>query len=697
MSVTEASTPPAATPPAAAPPTSYLQRFAAPAAATAAVTSAVLVVAAVWLHLRWVRPAGLLDAPLQLGEVVTGLIYPAMGAVLVARRHRSVVGWLLVSASMLGVFAFAGRYAVVGLLVVPGALPGAEAAAWLNVWTWAPWMALMSLVPLYFPDDKLPSPRWRPVAVTAAAAVVVVTLVRTVAPVELDAASQLVNPFGIASLSWLKVVTDVGVVVGFGICAPLAIASLLLRTRGADGDLRAQVQLLVVAEAVHLVTLLTQRAVPSPWDDVLWTLGLATIPLAIVVAITRHRLYDIELVLRCSAVHATLTLALVIASFAAVWIVGRLAPDGNAEVPVVAGVALLAAAGRNRAQRLLAARIYGPSRDPFQVVQRLSERVELAADPVDALHQVLAEAVDALRPEGLALVPEPPLPLAPITVGAPVGGERLARFPVLADGRPVAEILLQPRRGTNLTVEEGRLLTELARRAAGLVQAASLLAELRASRARTVSGREEERRRVRHDLHDGVGPALAGLALQLESLQRRLADDPELDLRVGRMRDDLRATVDEVRRVVDDLRPAALDLGLVAAIRARVEAFDDQVGTRVDLDVLGPLPPVGAATEVAVYRIATEALANAVRHANARRITVVLRGTATATTVEVHDDGIGLPTSALAARPTTSETTGLGLTSVRERAEELGGHLHVEPLATGGTRVHATIPRGSTP
>jgi signal transduction histidine kinase len=239
-------------------------------------------------------------------------------------------------------------------------------------------------------------------------------------------------------------------------------------------------------------------------------------------------------------------------------------------------------------------------------------------------------------------------------------------------------------RGERLRAEDITLLTDVARRAGALVQAATLITDLQESRERLVSAREEERRRLRRDLHDGVGPELAGMALQLESLAHRSQTDPELADRARRLRDRMRSTVTEVRRLVDDLRPPALDeLGLSGALREHFTVYD---GVDVVVEQGAPLSHLPAATEVAAYRIASEAVANAVRHGRATSCRVCVAPGDDGLLVEVRDDGCGISAD---ARP------GVGLSSMRERATEIGGRFE---LTTGseGTTVRAVLPLDAT-
>lgn len=207
--------------------------------------------------------------------------------------------------------------------------------------------------------------------------------------------------------------------------------------------------------------------------------------------------------------------------------------------------------------------------------------------------------------------------------------------------------------------------------------------ELRESRERLVLAREEERRRLRNDLHDGVGSALAGLALIAGNARKALPNSPEEAMRwVGPLEEGIRNTVADVRRIVDDLRPPALDeLGLAGALRQRAEATYPGAVVADGLD--GAKLP--AAVEVAAYRIATEALANVARHTNATDVSVTLGvdQVSGALQLDVVDDGPGLPDRVRA---------GVGLRSMRERAAEVGGTCEVSRLDEGGTRVRASLP-----
>jgi signal transduction histidine kinase len=261
--------------------------------------------------------------------------------------------------------------------------------------------------------------------------------------------------------------------------------------------------------------------------------------------------------------------------------------------------------------------------------------------------------------------------------------------PLVHHGVPVGDMVLGLRAGESaFTAADRRLLADLARQAGVAVSAVRLTADLQRSRERLVTTREEERRRLRRDLHDGLGAQLAGLTVQTGVLKGLIARDPEgAEALVGELRTELRAAIADIRRLVYELRPPALDeLGLTGALQRLAERTGaDTDGPRVTVDVPPDLPQLSAAAEVAVYRIAQEALTNVVRHASAHSCLVRVRADDDGVTLEVIDDGRGL-----SGMPGSA---GVGHASMRERAAEMGGECRVEPGADGGTLVVARLPR----
>ncbi len=269
-------------------------------------------------------------------------------------------------------------------------------------------------------------------------------------------------------------------------------------------------------------------------------------------------------------------------------------------------------------------------------------------------------------------------------------------LPLAYRGEPVGQLLLAPRApGEGLTPADRRLLDELARQAGVAAHGVRLTADLQrananlhAARERLVTAREDERRRLRRDLHDGLGPALGAASLKVGAIRKLLRRDPAAaDALLAEIGRDIEATVGDVRRLVYDLRPPALDdLGLVGALR-EVAARRDRAGLRVAVEAPDRLPPLPAAVEVAAYRLAGEALTNVVKHARARRCAIRLAAAEHALLLEIADDGVGLP---------PERKAGVGLLSMRERAAEVGGAFAVEAPPGGGTRVLARLPLGES-
>ena len=221
-------------------------------------------------------------------------------------------------------------------------------------------------------------------------------------------------------------------------------------------------------------------------------------------------------------------------------------------------------------------------------------------------------------------------------------------------------------------------------------RSAELDSELRETRTRLALAREEERRRLRHDLHDSLGPALAGVALQLEALPADIETSPERATETAeRLTTRIQAAVDEVRRLVDGLGPDS-SLGLAEGLREQVAAFDT-AGRRTTLEMrpgeLGDLP---AAVEVAALRVVGESLANMARHSGSDscEVTVLRRADDLLVTVRDHGRGVDM------ARGSGSAGTGVGLLSMQAVTQEIGGTCTVSDAEGGGTEVRVELPVG---
>jgi signal transduction histidine kinase len=272
-------------------------------------------------------------------------------------------------------------------------------------------------------------------------------------------------------------------------------------------------------------------------------------------------------------------------------------------------------------------------------------------------------------------------------------GPEPARQALIAYGETVGTLAYA--RGRATRTSDARLLEDLARQLGGVLHARNLVSALQQTRERLVLTREEERRRLRRDLHDGVGPALAGLILKVDTIGNVLpahADAQPARDRLRLLREDVQATVLDVRRVVEGLRPPALDeLGLAVALRQATARLAADVRLAVAVHVPEALPPLPAAVEVAAFRIAVEATTNVVRHAGATSCTITLTAAPTRLLVTITDNGRGLDTPADGRNVAAA---GNGMATMRERAEELGGTVTVTSVVGDGTVIAAEMPLG---
>jgi signal transduction histidine kinase len=260
----------------------------------------------------------------------------------------------------------------------------------------------------------------------------------------------------------------------------------------------------------------------------------------------------------------------------------------------------------------------------------------------------------------------------------------------------VGQLVLAPRTpGTPFSPADHRLLADLARQAGVAAHVVRVTMErqrlttaLQQSREQLITTREEERRRLRRDLHDGIGPTLASLVQRLDTARTMIPAEPTAAVELlGDLKGQVKTTIGDIRHLVYALRPPALDeLGLVSAISEHAAHYNEANGLRVVIEAPAVLPALPAAIEVAAYRIVLEALTNVTRHAQARTCRIRIE-VADGLRLEISDDGAGLPPDARA---------GVGLTSMRERATELGGECGIEAGRLGGTRVWARLPLAST-
>ena len=629
-----------------------------------------------------------------LGPLLCGL-----ATVILLRDVRQGWGWAL---AWLGVFwatdGLAQSYVRFGIRA-DHALPGENLALWNLNRLGAFLPVTVAVLLMIFPTGRFLEGRWGRACQAGLAVMVLSVLLVLVAPTG-PSQSDVVLPQGVDldafTLPLPQALADraLPVVVALSVLGVLlSMASVVVRYRRSRGLERQRMRWLLWSVIAMAVVIALGLLVDVPAvNDVVVFLVAALPPIAMTIGIVDPTVVPVEDLVGRTVVYGVLSLLLVLVDLAALGALTAVLGDGLDQRQVVLTVLLLTAVlyGPLRQRLSLGVRrwVLGDRAAPYDAVAGLAASLETAdegpgqlaavARAVGAAFGVGFVSVDVDRTGGERVV---------ATYGERPGETRT--LPITYRDAEVGRLVL-PARGlrSRLTARDERLLGDLVRQAATAARASRMADELQDSRERLVVAREEERRRIRRDLHDGLGPALSGVVLRLDSARLLVDRDPEAAKgHLAATSEHVQDVVADVRRLVHDLRPPALDdLGLVGALRQQADrlatpaAENAGLEVRVEADDLGVLP---AAVEVAAYRIAAEALTNVARHAAARTCTVRLCPDGAELVVEVRDDGVGIDPAAEA---------GVGLLSLRERAAELGGRSEVTCPDGGGTLVRAWLP-----
>ena len=682
---------------------------------------------------------------LQLAAV-TG--FATAGMWVLRRRQGNRIGWLMLLMGLLNhLESFCTLYALHGFFVAPTRRwPLHKVAGWVQHWLWAPRISLFFVFfPLFFPNGSLPSARWRPYFWHVVASHLVGLPGYAFAPIPLENGllgwPRIANPFALplrVLTRYAQVMRPLPVLVmvppllalwrqnprqphrvlgsiGLLIASLLSLrandlwrlaafclisaSTLVWRWRSGNQEERQQIKwityLMALASASWVganVPFLLKLSLSAQFADTLFLIYRAVLvgaPIALGFAIMKHRLYDIDQWIKRTLVYVPLT-GLIISLYGALVALCNLffqRQSRNTATTVIATgvVAVLFQPLRTRIQRAVDRYIYGERDDPAGVITRLASGLETTNLPNAVLPTLVETVAQALK-----------LPFVAIELhgaeGAPVVaalvGERPPEVEVMAmsyQNQVIGQLVVAPRApGESFSPADLSLLNTIAQLAATTARTIQLTGEVQEARVRTVSAREEERRRLRRDLHDGLGPVLASQGLKLAAARQLLREKPEVSERLlDEVMNQSENTVAEVRRLVYALRPPTLDeLGLIEAIREHVEVVGANAGLLITVDAPDALPEIPAAIEVAAFRVVQEALNNVIRHAQARHCTISITAN-DFLQICIEDDGVGVP-------PQTR--SGVGLQSMRERAIEVGGVCKIENGAQGGVVVRLSLP-----
>jgi signal transduction histidine kinase len=631
-------------------------------------------------------------------QALPGVAILVVGASIVARQPRNRIGALLLAIGLGGgLSSVATQYAIHALLTDPGSLPAGAYAAWLRNALIALVIPVLVFLPLWFPDGRPPSRRWRPVAWLGAITMAFLVL-ESLAPGPIKGFG-VENPVGIR---------------GFGIFADLvggpllfatigSVAAVVVRFRRSSGDERQQLKWFTFAAAI-LFTLfwLSDTVSGDPRLNLLrqaiLSLAVAALPVATGIAVLRYRLYDIDIVIR-----KTVVLGVMAGFISAVYVglvigVGALVGSGGNALLSAAAAAIVALAFqpvRVRARRIADRLVYGRRATPYEVLSKFSERMGetySSQDVLPTMARMLADGTGASRAEvwlgsGAELRRASSYPPGGPTATVPVSGGDLPSFEgasvavaVRHQGELLGALVVSKPPSDPITPAEEALVADLAAQAGLVLRNAALIEDLRRSRQRIVAAQDEERRRLERNLHDGAQQQLVALAVKLRLLESLIPKDPETAVRMTReVSSDAGDALGTLRDLARGIYPPLLaDRGLPAALEG--QARKAAVPVTIVADGVGRYPQD---VEAAVYFSCLEALQNVAKYAEASSATIHL-SSLDGLVFEIRDDGVGFDTS--------TTPLGSGLQGIADRVAAIGGTIEVRSSPGRGTTITGRIP-----
>lgn len=626
-------------------------------------------------------------------DAVDAVVYGAVAWLLLSRTHHPVA-WILAVTSVGGGLAALGAQWTLLWYERPD-LPQLRGLQLMQSVAWVPGtLALIVVVPWLLRDGPLDRTAKGLVGL-GIALVAWTVLLRVTDPFGPD--GDPLSPLAIRNESWEELISraakwENGALVTLGLVATTDV----WRRRGRTTNAGARRALTWLAVSVAVLSLsFLPLALPDAWSaelpmaftPLVHLVSPALYPAAILGVVLRQRLWGLDLAVRRTLTWWLLTAGLVVAYVTVVAALGAVLPGDDDGFTRVLATALVAAGFQPAhawVQRGVDALVHGDARRPTAVARRVGTTLGGARDVDELIHGVLDGLVTSLRLGGARIDTDDEVgrPRSLAAIGE-VDPARAIEVPLLYRGAPIGVPHVAPRPNERLDGRSLATVEELAPVIAATVALASTTGELRRSRARLAEARDEERRTLRRELHDGLGPALAGIGLGLQAARNTIERDPAATAALlDRLAIELDARVEEVRGLARGLLPPALEeLGLAPALVDLAER-QQAAGLQVDVTVdgLGAVPPeVGSA----VYAIAAEAVRNVQRHAGASRCTIAARAAGGTLTVEVRDDGVGIAADA---------PPGVGTRSMRERAEGLGGTVAIGPATPRGTAVVVTVP-----
>lgn len=614
---------------------------------------------------------GVTRAPgLGAWTLVFALCYGVAGLLVARERPRNPIGWILLISALLGSLSeVLGVYGTRALADLNVSWPFGLVAIWAAGFLWFPSLLLpFTVLPQVYPDGQPVGPRWRWLLLLTVMGLAAVTLALAASPDNVDDYVEGAT-LPIAWPSWTAAVGIGLVVLGFvGVLVGLLAGLVGLGVRFRRGGVQARGQIMWLLLPVVVAPFLAF----TPLGDSVLRIWYPLIAVAVAIGVLGYDLLGINVTVRRALVYLPLTVAVALTVAAVTATIARRTAGSEYGVVIAAvAIAVLILPLRDVLMRATDRLLYGRRSDPVSILGQIG-----SADP-GAPAVMLRALADSVHSPGVELRDGTGATVA--TVGTI--NDRAQSFTL--GGGAAGELLVSPRWGERtLDPADSRLLAAVTPYWAAALQAQALARELEAERARVTLATGAERARLRRDLHDGLGPALSGIALGAEAANGLVRTDPDAAARmIDRLREGAVAATEEVHRVIEDLRPTALDS---APFGEAIGLAADRVAPEVTLELDGDLqtlPPEVAST---AYRIAAEALTNVARHSGAAHCWVRVGRGSQELALSVRDDGRGFPEP--------FSPTGVGLESMHRRAASLGGHVTVRRAEPRGTEVIAMLP-----
>lgn len=606
-------------------------------------------------------------------SILAGLALGVGGAVLVLLDARSVVGRLLCwSAAIHGLAQLATS--------VASAADGRTAVlvgAALGAWTWPLFVVpLLTLLPLVFPDHRLLSHRWRVWVWVSVAAIGLLTTASATAP-EFELGPDLpANPWATPGLSAAAGLVGSGL---WALAAGAGLLSMALRWKRGDANARLRLALVAATLAVAVLAFALDPLLPPGISGAIASLTPVALVLALTLATLRHGLWAGQLALRRAQLYGLALCALAIVYLVSLAIFIRMLAQAPPWLAVLLALAVtlgLLEPARRAVVRVLRRQLFGP--EPLTALVRLREATEQAGDPAGVLEAVTRQIAESMRSPGVRLVVRA-LDAAPVVVATGVSSADLTSVPLVHQAEDLGRVEVAPRTpGEPWSATDLVMLEHLAAEAARTVSALSTRSELEQLRRHRLESYDDTRAQLGRDLHDTLGPVLAGTYLAAEGLGLRLGPATHEGERALGIARGVREASGQVRAMIDRLQGPD-DLAGRTLEEAIIDRAADHstLGVEVRVDRVDPPPEVARAA----YLIIGEALTNVARHSGSATAEVIVRREGSDLLVRVRDEGrLG------------TFVAGVGVRSMRLRAAELGGTLQVRPAHPSGTEVTARLP-----